>query len=253
MNKVTIGRNPANDIQIDERWETVSGNHGEIINEGGTLTFVDHSTNGTIINGRKICNESVKVRPGDKVRLADEVELDWTVVTKLMPEIQSPDKEEKKVSTGRRTVAVNTSGKKGRMTQQFNSGANSECPESQKSYAPQFGQANEYSQSEIDKEIEKWNWGAFFCSWLWAAFNGLYWPLLFVIVAPVPYLGQVCSLSLSVYLAMNGSRLAWRKGKFKSFRRFKKAQRVWGMLGIIWFALYVYGNIYALEYALNLF
>ena len=31
---------------------------------------------------------------------------------------------------------------------------------------------------EYPSIIDKWNWGAFCFSWVWALFNGLYWPLI---------------------------------------------------------------------------
>ena len=49
-----------------------------------------------------------------------------------------------------------------------------------------FGVENKYSQAEIDKEIDKWNWGAFFCSWIWAVYHKIYWPLAILIIGVSP-------------------------------------------------------------------
>ncbi|MFA4828386.1 MAG: FHA domain-containing protein [Thermodesulfovibrionales bacterium] len=55
---ITIGRNPDNDIQIDN--PAVSGSHAKIINEGGKIFLEDmNSTNSTFINGKKISKSAL--------------------------------------------------------------------------------------------------------------------------------------------------------------------------------------------------
>lgn len=258
--RITIGRDTGNDIHIDEQWDLVSNRHGEIICNEGKLTFIDHSSNGTVINGQKIQNTSVGIYPGDSIRLANVFALEWDVIERFFPRQQRPtvtrNVRAESQDAGRRTLqmqAANTS--KGRETEQFSNGIHGDESLTRPNHRQNdnmFGQANEYSQSEIDKEIEKWNWGAFFCSWLWGTFNGIYWPLACILISVVPYLGQVCSLCLCVYLGLNGSKMAWRKGKYENFDRFKKAQRLWAIFGIVWFALTIIGNIYLLDYTLTL-
>ena len=51
---ITIGRNPSSTICISEDYDIVSNDHAEIVQQGGELTFIDHSSNGTLINGQKI-------------------------------------------------------------------------------------------------------------------------------------------------------------------------------------------------------
>ena len=56
MKKITIGRNADNDIVIAD--QSVSGYHAEIeIHEDGIMKFVDHSTNGTMVNGNHLHND----------------------------------------------------------------------------------------------------------------------------------------------------------------------------------------------------
>lgn len=259
-NRITIGRDSHNDIRIDERWDTVSNRHGEISYQNGKLTFIDHSTNGTVINGQKVHNTSVGIYTGDSIRLANVFDLEWNVIERFFPELQRPTvtrnvRGENQNNTGRRTVQMDVNNSSnGRMTEQLrNNPFQQQNLYTGKSYQEDnFGQANDFSQSEIDKEIEKWNWGAFFCSWLWGLFNGIYWPLFIILIAGIPYIGQVCSLCLCVYLGLNGSKMAWRTGKYHSFERFKKAQKNWAIGGIIWFALNILGYIYILKYSLTL-
>jgi len=64
--KMTIGRNSGNDIVIPET--TVSGNHADIVNEGGNWYIIDaNSTNGVLVNGTKVSKQ--KLNNGDLIKL----------------------------------------------------------------------------------------------------------------------------------------------------------------------------------------
>lgn len=266
---ITIGRNPGSDVQIDERWDTVSNNHAEISSSNGRLTFTDHSSNGTVINNQKIHNTSVEINPGDVIKLANVFTLDWVVIRRFFPDSHRPtvvrnSRYDDAQTSGRKAVnryADSGSGSSGRLTEDFRNIRREEFPHYDSSYDSSirrpvddsYGRENKYSQSDIDKELEKWNWGAFFCSWLWAPFNGIYWPLFILLIAGIPYLGQVCSLCLCVYLGLNGSKMAWRSNKFSNFEQFKRVQRNWAVGGIIFFIVGIVGYIYLLQIALSIF
>lgn len=258
QNRITIGRDSHNDVRISEQWDTVSNRHGEISYDNGKLTFIDHSSNGTVINGQKIHNTSVGIYPGDTIRLANVFDLEWNVIDQFFPELHRPtvtrNVRSDNQNVGRRTVQMNVNNSSdGRMTEHYTNNSQQQNPDNkQESKANNYGQPNDFSQSEIDKEIEKWNWGAFFCSWLWGAFNGIYWPLFIILIVGVPYIGQVCSLCLCVYLGLNGSKMAWRTGRYHSFERFRTTQRNWAIGGVIWFVLNILGYIYILNYSLTL-
>lgn len=267
-NKVTIGRDPKNDIRIDDRWDTVSNLHGEISCSNGQLSFTDHSSNGTVINGQKIQNTTVGIYRGDSIRLANAFNLEWGVIERFFPEMNRPtvtrNVRGESLNEGRRTVQMNAreQGLSGSMTSDTQKGRSTEKFEQQPKRLHEglpstdgnnFGVANEYSQSEIDTQLEKWNWGAFFCSWLWGAFNGVLWPLFIIAISGIPYLGQITELCLCVYMGMNGSKMAWRSGKHKSFESFMKSQRTWAIIGVFWFALIIACNVFLLNYTLTLF
>lgn len=77
MKKITIGRSNENDICFVES-QTVSSFHAEIvIDEAGEVTYVDHSTNGSTVNGQKVHNSSCIIRKGDKIILPVDVEVEW--------------------------------------------------------------------------------------------------------------------------------------------------------------------------------
>lgn len=86
---ITIGRAPDNTIVVGQEFETVSNRHADLsIDDDGRLTFTDHSSNGTNINGREIRNQSVAVAVGDEIRLADKFPLEWESVMAAMPDLK---------------------------------------------------------------------------------------------------------------------------------------------------------------------
>ncbi len=263
--KITIGRSRYSDICIDERWDTVSNEHADITQEGTSLFFYDHSSNGTVINKQKVQNISVEINRGDEILLAGVYKLDWNVLDRFFPGLHRPTvtriSRNAEESFGRKTVKAEdnfhtgSSWNGGRKTEQYGyaSGREQRTGHSVPDWKNEnYGQANAYSQAEIDKEIEKWNWGAFFCSWVWAVYHRIYWPLIILIVGCIPYLGQIAGLCLSVYLGFEGSKLAWGSGRYKDFERFKNVQHKWVIGGVIWFILSLVSTAYVLSYTLSL-
>lgn len=82
MKTIKIGRNPDNDIVINDESRTVSGYHAILkVSDNGTLTICDNSTNGTYINGVKAAkNGEIPVKKGDEIRLGPHVIFDWSLV-----------------------------------------------------------------------------------------------------------------------------------------------------------------------------
>lgn len=91
-------------------------------------------------------------------------------------------------------------------------------------------------KKEVPPEVKGWNWGAFFFHWLWAGFNGIYWPLLLLVAVFIPYVGAVLPLVTCVALGVKGNEWAWRAKGWESVAQFKRTQRKWA-LAVLW----VYG------------
>lgn len=260
---ITIGRDYRCDVRIDQSWDTVSNEHADIKYQGGTLVFYDHSSNGTLINGQKVHNRNVEIYPGDEIRLAGVFELEWNVINRYFPNLHRPTVTRnirgEEPFTGRRTIPYQNreqqgySANSGRITGPFrvNPPKREEVPVREYEHKENYGVANAYSQADIDKAIEKWNWGAFFCTWLWGLFHKTYWPLLVIILNFIPYIGQVASLCLAVYLGMNGSKIAWNKGVYKDFESFKHAQRNWTIGGCVWFVVGLLSSFFILFVTLS--
>lgn len=80
--KYTIGRNPNNNIVVPH--PSVSGYHADLIYDDSAgypkFTFVDHSTNGTVINGQLMRNSFCPVSVNDSIVLAGCVPFDWSAL-----------------------------------------------------------------------------------------------------------------------------------------------------------------------------
>lgn len=57
---ISIGRHPSCSIPFPPELTSISRKHAEIIREGNRYKLVDHSTNGTFLNGRKVVEEFLK-------------------------------------------------------------------------------------------------------------------------------------------------------------------------------------------------
>lgn len=79
MKKITIGRNTDNDIVILD--QSVSGYHAELeIRDNGEMVFIDHSTNGTMVNGNHLHKDSCHVFGTDKIVFPGQHYFDWSKV-----------------------------------------------------------------------------------------------------------------------------------------------------------------------------
>lgn len=79
MKKITIGRNSDNDIVISD--QSVSGYHADLeIRDNGEMIFIDHSTNGTMVNGNHLHNDNCRVFGTDNIVFPGQHKFDWTSV-----------------------------------------------------------------------------------------------------------------------------------------------------------------------------
>lgn len=83
MRTFTIGRGSGKDIRYNN--QEVSTNHAEIVVENGNYTLIDHSLNGTIVNGNRVHNASYPLHRGDTVLFAGREMLDWNRIDGELP------------------------------------------------------------------------------------------------------------------------------------------------------------------------
>ena len=96
MNTYTIGRRPGKTICYSN--PEVSSDHAEIIENNGSYTLIDHSTNGTIVNGNRVHNSSYPINRGDIVMFAGREVLNWNMIAGAAS-APAPAEEEKKGGT----------------------------------------------------------------------------------------------------------------------------------------------------------
>lgn len=87
-----------------------------------------------------------------------------------------------------------------------------------------------------EKELSKWNWGAFLLNWIWGLGNGVYWPIVIIITSFIPYyIGAIAHLGICIYLGVKGNHLAWNAKKWNNWDYFLNAQKKWTRAG--WWVL----------------
>jgi pSer/pThr/pTyr-binding forkhead associated (FHA) protein len=66
---ITIGRKPSNHLKFPTDSTNISRNHAEIVREGNKFRLIDHSTNGTFVNGKRV--QEAYLRDGDVLMFAE--------------------------------------------------------------------------------------------------------------------------------------------------------------------------------------
>ena len=74
--------------------------------------------------------------------------------------------------------------------------------------------------------LKKWNFGAFFFTWLWGIFNETYIALLTFI--------PIINIFVLFYLGYKGNELAWKNKTWPSLKYFNTVQRLWSIWGFGW-------------------
>ena len=247
--RISIGRNPQSDFCILQNYDRVSNNHADIEEKNGHLYYTDHSSNGTVINGKKIYQSQVEIFQGDDIRLANTYQLSWNTIRQFFPISYNP------------TRPMQSNEGYGRPTQMYNPlPANQPHPDF--SELPNQQNHNNYRNQDVRFEVNhaksSWNWGAFLLGWIWAVGHGIIWPLfaiiglaLFLIVLPIIFppimivtisIYNLLVFALSIYLGAKGSCLAWENGCFESVEHFKTRERKWTIAGLVIYGILFLGG-----------
>lgn len=78
MPTYTIGKGAGKNVQLSH--PESSRDHAEIIEENGNYTLIDHSMNGTVVNGNRVHHSSYPLRRGDNVLFANREMLNWNLI-----------------------------------------------------------------------------------------------------------------------------------------------------------------------------
>ncbi|MBQ8886255.1 MAG: hypothetical protein IJY61_00960 [Candidatus Gastranaerophilales bacterium] len=83
------------------------------------------------------------------------------------------------------------------------------------------------NQPIIKLVSDKFNWGAFFLSWVWGLNYGKNITLLMI---PAFFIPPV-ALLLSIWFGVKGNTWAWQHTRYKGIQEFHKIQKRWAKLG----------------------
>lgn len=87
------------------------------------------------------------------------------------------------------------------------------------------------------EDLKRWNWGAFFLSWIWCIRNNINKWL--TAICFILWLFPIANLIISLMLGYMGTKLAWENGKWKDWVHFQTVHREWNLFGLI----YLFGYI----------
>jgi hypothetical protein len=203
--KITVGRATSSDIHVSEAYEGVSRNHAIIYYNNGRVIYEDISTNGSYINNNSVHNTKIEIFPNDVITLGRSFVLSWGMIDNALS-----------LSSQKPTEAAGPA-------YGGNDGPQMPPPVQPGSYS--------YGNAGVERELNSWNWGAFYFGWIWGIFNGVYWPL----VVLIPYVGWAAMLIINIVLGIKGNVWAWKGRYWKDFNHFKRVQRSWSM-----WALYIF-------------
>lgn len=97
----------------------------------------------------------------------------------------------------------------------------------------------------IPNEVRRWNWGAFFLTWIWGIGNNV----LIAFLCFVPFLNLV----MPIVLGIKGGEWAWQKKRWDNLAHFQRVQRIWAWVGFGVFMWFVALTVCALIFVFGLF
>lgn len=249
----TVGRNPQSNIVITG-YDVVSFDHATLEYEGGQWLFIDDSSNGTMVNGQLFHHASCPIKQGDVIMLAGVCPLQWERIAALVPQAAQPQ-----APINSRPTQMYTPQPEPR--QQAPQPQQYQQPQYQPQYQPQqqqysqpqvqpqaqhSQQQNVASNKDLERNLDKWNWGAFCLGWIWGVFNNAY--LMLIGLLPI------ANLVMAIIGGIKGTRWAWEGGNWKpeDYDRFASRQKGWMIAGLIVLGLSVLSSIMVFSLASTL-
>lgn len=249
--RIYIGRDDANDWIVPESFNTVSNNHANIEEtENGHLLLVDHSRNGTVVNGIRVKDSSIEIKEGDNIRLANSYLLSWSQISYYFPKRKETVRLYNDKLTGRETELHNTPRDFAQIP------IETSCHTDSK------------NRAEVEIAKSKWNWSAFLLNWIWGVGHDCWWPLfayiglgllstLFIVAIPIiPFItpisisiSNLATLAISIYLGVKGNSLAWQNGCFDDINHFERKEKRWLYAAIAVWCIYILFVIFIVSFS----
>ena len=83
----------------------------------------------------------------------------------------------------------------------------------------------------VPDEVKKWNWGAFWLTWIWGIGNKSYISLLTFV--------PIVNFIMPFYLGLKGNELAWKNKKWDDIDELHESQKGWAIFGWIVGAIFI--------------
>lgn len=91
--------------------------------------------------------------------------------------------------------------------------------------------------NELPKEIKKFNWGAFFLTWIWGIGNKSYWTFLFfpLFLTNIwfPTISWIILNIFYIIVGIKGNKWAWQNKEWENIKHFNNIQKKWAIAGTI--------------------
>ena len=91
-------------------------------------------------------------------------------------------------------------------------------------------------------ELDKWNWGAFLWTVIWAFGHKLWKQAIIGLLISVVTLG-IGSIGVAIWYALKGNRWIWERGGYSSKEELRQKERKWAWaylwVTVAWIALFV--------------
>ena len=105
----------------------------------------------------------------------------------------------------------------------------------------------------LDIVADRFNWGAFFFSWIWGLFNKTYIPFILFIIPLLVFIPiiniftGIIQLGLCIWFGINGNKWAWQNKRWNSIEHFHAVQKKWAIASILYLVVcFVLGLIIGL-------
>lgn len=88
----------------------------------------------------------------------------------------------------------------------------------------------------LDIVSKRFNWGAFWFTWIWGLCNRTYITLVIfpiAILTLIPFVGGLIQLGCCIWFGIKGNEWAWQNKKWDSIEHFHEVQKIWAIAGTI--------------------
>lgn len=83
---------------------------------------------------------------------------------------------------------------------------------------------------------KRFNWGAFFLTWIWGLGNQTYITLTYLIstvIFAIPLVNFIVPLGLAIWFGIKGNEWAWQNANWQSEAHFHDVQKKWATAGVV--------------------